>query len=1028
MASFFRDPLYRPFSRALLRIPLLPAEFYQKLDSASLAAHLQNPWLRTAILLASPSLMAAYERTTDKPRRRAGTENKIRRYLARACSRPTPFGLFAGVAMVHLADATDLALASTAPALHARPDMEWLLKLILELEKQPSVRRNLRVVANASAFVHGSRVILTERAFGGGDTAGTRVSIKATGVVQRILSLTSKPICYADLVNQLVQDYSKDRLGRIEALLDELFDQTILLTELRPPLTDDPLRHVITVLAADPAQADLRRFLIQLQDQCKALGPDSTTLDHTYREVIAAAEAIGSSQSDHVLQVDTTRALAGQSLSKRVGIEAARLAEILMRLSPWSEGVEHLETYYHSFVSRYGDAQEVPLLALMDPHVGLGPPAHYADPDAPGGSHEVVFARRAQTLMALATEALRDRKTVISIDEQTLSALETGRPRGIRFPHSLDVSLFIAAANRQAIDDGEFKIIIAPNVGGSTAGKNLGRFAGLLGGDAANLLTEIGLAERAAEPAKIWAELVYLPRDLRNANIALRPHVREFEIAVGTSAGRANVIPLSELVIGAHRGRLYARWTRANKLVALSSTHMLNDRHAPAVCRFLSDLQHDGQPQLSNFHWGPAAELPYLPRLEFERIVLCPARWRIDAVTIERELKAATMGEFVTKLRAWRDRWMVPRHVHLSMFDNRLALDLEQTEFIEDLWRETRGLQGSRSIIVQEMLPDFREAWLPGPDGHYLSELVVSVCRTDRDDVSVEQPDAVARRAAAPPSARANGRIFPPGSEWLYLKLYCTQDLQNTVLAQAIGDFIRSDAASAAHASFFFVRYFDPDAHLRIRLRGTPDYLHEALQPALCKLGAALLSQDLCSRFSFDTYERETARYGGDDGIELAETIFAADSRMIVELFRVLEGDRKQVPRDLLHVASLHRFLRALDLQEIAHRLWKERYGEARQRTGPQYRARKSDVLAAVNGAERWTPLQPVFERALVEFRPLGQKLAELDRNGRLTRPIADILDALIHMHCNRMGLLDRDLETTALGLMSRAYDALQLR
>src|SRR5207248_10197728 len=67
---------------------------------AELRAWLEEPAVREAIFLASPSLEESLPHWEREPTSERGekVELSLVKYLARMCSRATPFGLFAGVA------------------------------------------------------------------------------------------------------------------------------------------------------------------------------------------------------------------------------------------------------------------------------------------------------------------------------------------------------------------------------------------------------------------------------------------------------------------------------------------------------------------------------------------------------------------------------------------------------------------------------------------------------------------------------------------------------------------------------------------------------------------------------------------------------------------------------------------------------------------------------------------------------------------------------------------------------------------
>jgi len=266
-------PLYDPLGWALIRAPLLPVEAYRGLsEHATSTDHhgwptsvkgppyrrqLRDPHIRTAIAVGSLSLFNALERSVTVGLPDCRFAGKLLRYLIRMSSRPTPFGLFAGVALAAWGPETDISIAAARPRTRTRPDMATLLRLVFQLESRREVRTQLRYLANPRAFVHAGRVFLPEpapSADSGGP--GPEVSVRATAVVRRALTVARIPIPHDQLVAKLAVT-SGATIEKAEALVDELWRQTFLLTDLRPPLTDpSPAAYVARRLHDVPAAAE----------------------------------------------------------------------------------------------------------------------------------------------------------------------------------------------------------------------------------------------------------------------------------------------------------------------------------------------------------------------------------------------------------------------------------------------------------------------------------------------------------------------------------------------------------------------------------------------------------------------------------------------------------------------------------------------------------------------------------------------------------------------------------------------------
>ena len=75
-----------------------------------LASWLASPGVMEALYLASPSLLARLEVWRSKPKSKSGSKvtSALLKYLIRMSSRPTPFGLFAGIASGSFAETSQL--------------------------------------------------------------------------------------------------------------------------------------------------------------------------------------------------------------------------------------------------------------------------------------------------------------------------------------------------------------------------------------------------------------------------------------------------------------------------------------------------------------------------------------------------------------------------------------------------------------------------------------------------------------------------------------------------------------------------------------------------------------------------------------------------------------------------------------------------------------------------------------------------------------------------------------------------------
>ncbi|GDY51992.1 hypothetical protein SVIO_026150 [Streptomyces violaceusniger] len=442
--------------------------------------------LEEALAISSPSLHRAVETLRgDTPMRPTALRKlalSATRYVLRAASRPTPFGLLAGVAPVAFAD-TCRVRTGTRHRKAARPDHAWLLGVIAPWETDPTVLRGLRVVVNDLGFARGERWVLPgahsttdpvatdQQGAPGRQHARERpqdraqdMSVRHSGPVRTILHAAQFPVLAQDLLNRLDQTYPQVPTSAKEHLLTGLVRQGFLLTELRPPLSEpDPLRHVIdTLKAADqPAKADRLATIRDLLDEYGAHrtgnGPGAW---HTTVQAMNRLHA--HEQTVHVdMRVDTDI-----TLPREVLREAERAATALRIAAPQSTPPPELREYHRAFLERYGTGQAVPLRDVLDPHTGLGPPAGYDHPHSdrqasqPGEPGEHNRARDA-VLSELALTAIATGAREVALDDATLDRLRAPETP----PAPLELCARLTGASPQAVERGDFALVVSPRRG-----------------------------------------------------------------------------------------------------------------------------------------------------------------------------------------------------------------------------------------------------------------------------------------------------------------------------------------------------------------------------------------------------------------------------------------------------------------------------------------------------------------------------------------------------------------------------------
>src|SRR5262249_23604858 len=229
------------------------------------------------------------------------------------------------------------------------------------------------------------------------------------------------------------------------------------------------------------------------------------------------------------------------------------------------------------------------------------------------------------------------------------------------------------------------------------------------------------------------------------------------------------------------------------------------------------------------------------------------------------------------------------------------------------------------------------------------------------------------------------------------------------VLRTLVAPLVRGITASGAADSWFFIRYGDPDWHVRLRFGGKPERLMSEVLPALHAAAAPLIADGRIWKMQLVAYEREIDRYGSLRGVELAEKLFHADSMAVMQIVELLSGDEGADARWRLAVRGMDMLLSDLGFElEAKLRVLKqarESFGKEfrvedgfERQLGDKYRGERLKLEELLDPAhDASSPLQPGFE--LLKARSAAQaatvaELIALERQGGLTAPLPALAGA----------------------------------
>src|SRR5262245_44550348 len=117
-----------------------------------------------------------------------------------------------------------------------------------------------------------------------------------------------------------------------------------------------------------------------------------------------------------------------------------------------------------------------------------------------------------------------------------------------------------------------------------------------------------------------------------------------------------------------------------------------------------------------------------------------------------------------------------------------------------------------------------------------------------------------------------------PAPDCLYAIAYAPHDRLDGLLLDEFAPVAREIEHDPRLDSLFFVRYSEPRWQLRFRVLGEPGWVRGALRERLEEQLTELTELRAIEGWEIARYDRELERYGGPEGMALAERLFFLDS------------------------------------------------------------------------------------------------------------------------------------------------------
>lgn len=799
------------------------------------------------------------------------------------------------------------------------------------------------------------------------------------------------------------------------SFLDELVSSQVLVSELEPAITGEEflpqlvskLERLSLKIADIKVLADMINLLKGVDKMLAEMDKRGVNEISTYKSIVEILKTVDVPfEEGKLFQVDLVtgaETVGPPALIQQQLIEAVEVCNML-----WEEPVNGwLSTFKKRFSDRYGSCEK-PLLEVMDPECGIGFGNYEIQDNAsdiegvfiPTDSEgqQIHWTNHSRYLFDKIREAAENKVQHINLDVEELQKLTTKTKR--QLPPSLSIIF------RYFSDVDGNRRILFESCSGASAISLMARFAHA---DPAigDLCSEIAENEQQINKDIHFAEIVHLP-ERRTGNILLHPCFREYEIPylAQSSVVKENQYLPENLLVGIKGDNIFLR----DKILGheiiprLSSAHNFSFRTLPAY-HFLGRLQNQSLSSVFSFSWGAVDGLfQFYPRVLFKNTILSLATWKLTQKDLLILLEADEC-DLSEKMQTFLSKWNLPKAFYLSDGDNELLVYsdnmLSVLSFLEVIKRRT-------AITLKEFPCINNDIFTIGACD-FSNQFIAPVIRHTPTYETSKPKD---------PLWISNEKIerrFVPGSEWIYVKIYCGIQQANLLITSVIQSIVSECRSSGLADKWFYIRYTDPEFHIRLRLHTSDkknipriiSLVHERLLPHVDDRGIW--------RLQLDTYEREIERYGSNT-IEISEDFFCVDSDAVSGFLQQTHSAANSNTRTLWLLKAIDNVLTAYQVSLKGKLKFMEqlRNGFAKELNASKFTNTQIDIrfrkiktsvekLLSGDTGILGDPLACMLEQRQSAINVQAIQVAEIHKMGKLTVTLDSLLSGFIHMTCNRI-------------------------
>lgn len=881
----YNEKKYRCNDIFMVRTPALPFQIYLDLENkyeGNLDKLINDynlyDFFKENLFIASKNLYGSFEKYTV--RKESGKQKKIKnykesilKYLIRSTIRPTPFAGFSKVGLGEFKNFNfnDELKINSNNIKNIGIDNLWFHNIIKIFENNENILYQLNIKINPICYKSGDRFknpFYTNIAFPQKEEKVDFIknnSIKYSPLIEFIEKERCNFISFSKLIQNISKKYPDVDLHTIKNTIVTLVKKEFLLTELRANLiSKNPLKSLIGKLnkiTLNKQQEEIFECLKKIDSLI-----ESYNYSHNFNDIENAEYIMEKLYKSNIYFVANTGiSFEDNILDIRIKKDLEEFIEIWKYFFVNRDVLFNNRSIAQEFQEYYGNNVEIPFVDFIDENNfdGINKLKYKDDKDNKISQREKFIKDLLDKKIAHCI-ANKEDSIVINKDEIVVEDMNLDNKN---YPATFDMNFYIT---KKQNEDG-YNYHLGPNVGSNEGGCSFQRFEEVFDKNSFKNYCSVYKEKEKISKDYIYAEIKEINNNGRIINILNKTSNYAKAIDFGMiSDNTVESINIKDIYIGIDDNNLFYLKYK-NKKIKFVLDSMLNPNLLNDVAYVLYKISNSYNTNLLNRIFSLNDLNPYfIPKIIVGNVTIFPKTWFL----YESDFSMNNFEAFKNDINKYINQFNIEKILYLKDNDNRIIIDLSKDIYQKILFSE---LTKNKVVALSELENELFSGSLIKDeyDNGYISEFIFTFIKNNNSN-------ELKSKNLNPVKLNNNNRVFNLLEDgWIYLKIYGVYSREKDLFSSLLNN-IHSILDKSI---FFFIRYQDNKGfHIRLRFKFKNSYIASKNILLITNWILDLKNNRIIGDVIYDTYRRETYRYGGSKLIKKAEECFDADSKFVISL------------------------------------------------------------------------------------------------------------------------------------------------